>query len=51
MKLLREDKGVYSLKPWKEVLKANKSDLSLALREIMRQAWREYYRTLITLFI
>jgi hypothetical protein len=39
MKLLNGNKRKYSLKPWKEVMKANKSNLSLALREIMRQAW------------
>jgi hypothetical protein len=50
MKLLNEDDGVYSLKPWKEAMKASKHNLSLALREIMRQAWSEYYTILIILF-
>lgn len=45
VQLLNEDDGVYSLKPWKEVLKAkaNKTSIGLACREIMRQAWSEYY--------
>ena len=45
MKLLdTDDNGVLSLKPWKEVttLKANKVNLALALREVIRQAWGEY---------
>jgi hypothetical protein len=44
MKLLDEDEGVLSLKPWKEVSagKANKKSLALALRTIVRQAWGEY---------
>lgn len=43
--LLNEDDGVYSLKPWEEVveMKANKTNIALACREIMRQAWSEYY--------
>ena len=47
MKLLSVNKGVYSLKPWGEVSKANKTNLSLALRELMRQAWGKYYKFLI----
>ena len=45
MQLLNENDGVYSLKPWEEVLKAkaNKINIGLACREIMRQAWSEYY--------
>jgi len=44
MKLLESDDGLLSLKPWKEVTvgKANKANLALALREVMRQAWGEY---------
>ena len=39
-----DDEGVISLKSWKEVtaLKANKVNLAIALREIVRQAWGEY---------
>jgi len=45
--LLNENDGVYSLKPWEEVLKAgaNKATIGLACREVMRQAWSEYYST------
>ncbi|KAF9781504.1 hypothetical protein BJ322DRAFT_1022917 [Thelephora terrestris] len=41
VQLLNEDDGVYSLKPWDEVvqMKANKTKIALACREIMRQAW------------
>jgi len=41
IKLLNENDGVYSLKPWEEVMdmKANKVNVGLACREIMRQAW------------
>ena len=41
--LLDENDGVYTLKPWEEVvkLKGNKSDVSHAFREVMRQAWSE----------
>jgi len=40
-----DEDGVFSLKPWREVsaLKANKVNLALALREVMRQAWGEYF--------
>ena len=51
MQLLSKNKDVYALKPWKEVSTANKSNLSLALREIMRQAWRKYNGILINFFI
>ena len=39
-----DEDGVLSLKPWEEVteLKANKTNIALVLREIMRQAWGEY---------
>ena len=39
-----DEDGVLSLKLWEEVteLKANKTNIALALREIMRQAWGEY---------
>ena len=38
-----DEKGVYSLKPFEEVLemKANKINIGLTCREIMRQAWSE----------
>jgi hypothetical protein len=42
MKLLDDDDdGTLSLKPWKEVTtaRANKANVALALREVMRQAW------------
>lgn len=40
-KLLNENDGVLSLKSWEEVLdmKANKVNIGLACREMMRQAW------------
>ena len=44
MKLLNVgDDEILSLKPWKEVagMKANKTTIALALREIIRQAWGE----------
>jgi hypothetical protein len=37
-RLLDEDEGVYSLKPWEDDLEANKASLAPALREIMRQS-------------
>lgn len=42
--LLNNDGGVYSVKSWEEVIemKANKANIGLACREIMRQAWSEY---------
>jgi hypothetical protein len=45
MKLLNEDDGVYSLKPWKEVKAtgANSKAIKHACREIVRQAWSECY--------
>ena len=43
MKLLKTNEdGQFSLKPWKEVCKANKTNLAFALRGIMRQAWGKY---------
>ena len=43
MRLLDSDDGVLSLKPWMEVTdsKANKANIALALRAVMRQAWGE----------
>ena len=41
-KLLNQDDGVYSLKPWEEVTEANSKDIAKACREIVRQAWSEY---------
>jgi hypothetical protein len=41
-KLLNQDDGVYSLKPWEEVSEANSKDIAKACREIVRQAWSEY---------
>ena len=43
VQLLNEKNGVYSLKPWDEVMemKANKTTIAHACREIMRQAWSE----------
>ena len=45
MKLLDDDDGVLSLKPWEEVTaaKANKINIALALREVMRRTWGEYF--------
>lgn len=42
-----DEEGVYSLKPFEEVLemKANKINIGLACREIMRQAWSECHPT------
>ena len=44
MKLLDNDDEVLSLKSWKEVsaIKANKTNIALALRAYMRQAWSEW---------
>ena len=44
MKLLDNDDEVLSLKSWKEVsaVKANKTNIALALRAYMRQAWSEW---------
>jgi len=44
MKLLDGSDGLLSLKPWKEVAaaKATKTNIAIALREVMRQAWGEY---------
>ena len=44
MRLLNYDNGVLSLKPWTEVsdARANKSNIALALRAVMRQAWGEF---------
>jgi hypothetical protein len=43
MKLLDDDDGSLSLKSWKEVTttRANKSNVALALRAVMRQVWGE----------
>ena len=42
-KLLNEDNGAYSLKPWADVLKigVNKITIGDAFREFMRQTWSE----------
>ena len=47
LNLLDLDEGVYSLKPFEEVLEveANKVEIGLAFREIMRQAWSECHPT------
>lgn len=42
MRLLELDNGVYSLKPLEDV-EANKVNLGIALRHIMRQAWGEFH--------
>jgi len=44
-RLLEEMDGIYSLKPLAEVeeMNPNKVHLSLAFREIVRQAWSKYY--------
>lgn len=44
MQLLDMDDGIFSLKPWQEVcdLKANKVNIALAFREVLRQAWSSY---------
>lgn len=51
LKLLDSDDGILSLKTWKEVstVKANKTNLALALREVMRQAWGGYI-SFVTIF-
>ena len=51
--LLDEDAGVYSLKPWREVLelKATKEAIGYAFRAIMRQGWSEYYQIVKTHFL
>jgi len=43
MQLLDEEDGVYSLKPWEQVLelKANGNNIGQAFREFIRQAWSE----------
>ena len=48
VQLLNEKNGVYSLKPWDEVMemKANKVKIALAWREIVRQAWSEWHYNL-----
>jgi hypothetical protein len=45
MQLLNENDGVYTLKTLEELkkLKANKNNIARAFRELMRQAWSEYY--------
>jgi hypothetical protein len=50
--LLNEDDEIYSLKSWEDVLdlKANKITIVLACREIMRQAWSEYYNIITILY-
>ena len=52
-KLLNEDDGDYSLKPWGDVLKtgANKITIGDALREFMRQAWSECCLTVNIYFL
>lgn len=47
--ILEGDHGTYSLKPWDEVSGANKVNLALALREIIRQAWGEFCITSVLL--
>lgn len=42
MGLLDKNDETYSLKPWEEVMGANKVNLSLALREFVRKAWGEF---------
>jgi len=48
LKLLDGSHGAFSLKKWKEVSgKANKVNLALALRVMMRQAWGKYISLLL----
>jgi len=40
MELLSKDRdGIYSLRPWNQVMEASKENLGKAMREYIRQAW------------